>query len=256
MGKITSAIKIGQTVSQAAHSANTFRTAANDFRTADKRQMGRDAGHYAFKEGASTGTDMGKSWLKTFEVIPRLICRGLQFILAIVAIGFYGNRVEADRKSGNGYSPKWLFAVIVAGLSSVTSVVFLGAASAGAIPFVGSKMKLLKTYRAFAWDLSLFIAWMVVFGIFAGIFLKRDSGDEEDKYKGASTGAMKTAVWIDLVNSLLWVFSGIYGAFKTFLGGKVDGVTDKVGDKLFSKKKKEANWHGQGHEMKNYPESV
>ena len=82
------------------------------------------------------------------------------------------------------------------------------------------------------------------------------SGDDEDKYKGASTGAMKTAVWIDLVNSLLWAFSGMYGAFKTFLGGKVDGATDKVGDKLFSRKNKKANGDGQGHEMKNYPESV
>ncbi len=253
MGKLSSAIKAGQTVASAAHSANALRGAATDFRTADKQQMGRDAGHFAFNEGASTGKTMGKTWLKTFEVIPRLVCRGLQFILAIVAIGFYGNRVQADGESDHGYSPEWLFAVIVASLSALTAVAFTATASAGVIPFVGSKLKLLRTYRAFAWDLSLFVAWVVVFGIFAGIFLKRDSGET---YKGASTGAMKTAVWVDLVNALLWVFSGVYGGFKTFLGGKADEMTDKVGNKMFSKKKKSNNGQGEGNEMKNYPESV
>lgn len=255
MGKLSSAIKAGQTVASAAQSANALRGAANDFRTADKQQMGRDAGHYAFKEGAATGKTMGKTWLKTFEVIPRLVCRGLQFILAIVAIGFYGNRVQADGKSDHGYSPEWLFAVIVASLSALTAVAFTATASAGVIPVVGSRLKLLRTYRAFAWDLSLFVAWIVVFGIFAGIFLKRGSGSE-DRYKGASTGAMKTAVWVDLVNALLWAFSGAYGGFKTFLGGKADEMTDKVGNKMFKKKEKKGNGEGQGNEMKNYPESV
>lgn len=247
MGKLSSAIKAGQTAAQYANTANTARNNANEFRQADKKQMGRDAGRYAFNEGASTGKTMGKTWLKTFEVIPRIVCRTLQFILALVACGFYGNRVQADHNGDHGYSPEWIFAIIVAGLSAATSVVFMAAASAGAIPLIGSRLKLLKTHRAFAWDASLFIAWLVVFGIFAGIFLKRKS---DEPYKGASTGTMKTAVWVDLVNSILWMGSAGYGCFKTFLGRKVDSASDRVGNKLFSKK------GNNEHEMKNYPESV
>lgn len=248
MGKLSSAIKAGQSAAQFANNANQARTAANDFRQADKRQMGRDAGRYAFSEGANTGKTVGKTWLKTFEVIPRLVVRTLQFILALVAVGFYGHRVDEDRKGeGHSFAPEWLFAVIVCGCSAVTAVVFLMAASAGAIPFIGSRLKMLKTYRAFAWDASLFIAWLVVFGIFAGIFLKRKS---DEPYKGASVGSMKTAVWVDMVNAVLWMGSAGYGCFKTFLGRKVDEASDKVGNKLFSKK------GGNDHEMKNYSESV
>ncbi|KAM3505115.1 hypothetical protein MY10362_003154 [Beauveria mimosiformis] len=247
MGKLSSFVKAGQTAAQLANDANKMRGAAADFHQADKRQMGRDAGHFAFSEGANTGKTMGKTWLKTFEVIPRLVARVLQFILALIAVGFYGHRVDKDRKSGAALAPEWLFAVVVAGASAVTAVVFLVLASAGALPVVGARLKMLKTHRAFAWDASLWVAWLVVFAIFASIFLKRSS---DDPYKGASVGPMKTAVWVDLVNAVLWMGSAGYGCFKTFLGRKIDAASDKIGNKLFSKK------GGKGHEMKTYTESV
>ncbi|KAJ2977421.1 hypothetical protein NQ176_g4381 [Zarea fungicola] len=247
MGKLSSAIKAGQTAAQFANNAQNAHAAAQTFRQADKRQIGRDAGRFAFNEGASTGKTVGKTWLKTFEVIPRMVVRTLQFILAIMACGFYGHRVDADRQSHKGFAPEWIFAILVAGLSAVTAIAFVVAASAGIIPIIGSRLKLLKTYRAFAWDATLFIAWLVVFGIFAAIFLRRKN---DDPYKGASVGTMKTAVWVDLVNAILWLVSAAYGCVKTFLGRKIDAASDKVGDKLFSRK------GGDEHEMKNYAESV
>ena len=233
MGKFGTAIKAGQTAIEFGHNAQNLAGAASNFRNADKGELGRKAGRHAFNEGAETGKTMGKSWLKTFEVIPRLICRSLQFLFAIIACGFYGNRVDADRKADDGFSPEWIFAITVAGASAITAVLYMAVTPLGSIPYFGSKIKLLKTYRAFAWDLILFISWIVVFGIFAGIFLKRDS---DDKYKGSSTGAMKTAVWIDFMNSLFWLTSGAYGAFKTFLGDRINQATDKVSQKLFDKK--------------------
>ncbi|KAL3304712.1 uracil phosphoribosyltransferase [Colletotrichum asianum] len=234
MGQFSNAIKAGQTVIELGRNAQGLAGAANEFRTADKGEMGRNVGRAAFNEGADTGKTMGKTWLKTFEVVPRLVCRGLQFLFALIACGFYGNRVQADDKADNGFSPEWILAITVAGAAAVSSVLFVLATPLSAIPFIGSRVKLFKTYRAFAWDLFLFIMWIVVFGIFAGIFLKRSS---EDKYKGASTTAMKTAVWVDLVNAILWLISGVYGCIKTFLGDKVDHLSDKAGKKLFEKKK-------------------
>ncbi|RGP77252.1 uracil phosphoribosyltransferase [Fusarium longipes] len=237
MSKINNAIRAGQTVIELGQTANTFAGHANQFRAADKKEMGRQVGRHAFNEGAETGKTMGKTWLKTFEVMPRLVCRGLQFLFAIIACGFYGHRVDKAADGDYGFSPEWYFALTIAGLSAATSLVFVAVTPLGALPLIGSKLKLFKTYRAFAWDLILFITWLVVFGIFAGIFLGRDS---DDKYKGASTGPMKTAVWIDLVNSILWLTSGVYGCIKTFLGDKADEMTDKVGQKLFTKKQKPA----------------
>ncbi|KAF7555647.1 hypothetical protein G7Z17_g2013 [Cylindrodendrum hubeiense] len=234
MGKLGSAIKAGQTAIELGSNAQNLANAANEFKSADKKELGRKAGTHAFNEGAETGKTVGKTWLKTFEVVPRLVCRGLQFLFAIIACGFYGNRVDADRKAHDGFSPEWIFAITVAGSSAITAILFIAATPLGAIPYVGSKIKLFKTYRAFAWDLILFTTWIIAFGIFAGIFLKRDS---DHPYKGSSTGMMKTAVWVDFVNVLLWLTSGVYGAIKTFLGDKADELQDKMGQKIFKGKK-------------------
>ncbi|KAF4976586.1 hypothetical protein FZEAL_6764 [Fusarium zealandicum] len=235
MSKFKSALKTGQAAIELGHNVNSFAGAASEFRSADKADLGRKAGRHAFNEGADTGKTMGKTWLKTFEVVPRMVCRGLQFVFALIACGFYGNRVRKDNEADDGFSVEWIFAITVAGLSATTALLFVAVTPLGAIPFIGSKLKLFKTYRAFAWDLILFVTWMVVFGIFAGIFLGRDS---DNPYKGSSVGPMKVAVWIDLVNALLWLVSGVYGAIKTFLGEKADLMTDKVGQKLFEKKNK------------------
>lgn len=233
MGKLGSVLKTGQAAIELGHSAQGFAGAASEFRAADKKELGRKAGRHAFNEGADKGKTAGKAWLKTFETIPRLICRGLQFLFAIIVCGFYGNRVDAERKSDGSFSPEWLYGVIVAGASATTAILFVALTPLGAIPYFGSKIKVVKTYRAFMWDLILFIAWIVVFGIFAAIFLKRDS---DDPYKGSKTGVMKVAVWIDLVNALLWLTSGAYGACKTCLGQKADEMSEKMGQKMFEKK--------------------
>lgn len=233
MGKLQSALKAGQAAIELTNNAKSVAGAASTFRSADKSDLGRAAGRHAFREGTDVGKTAGKSWLKTFEVIPRLVCRALQFLFAIIACGFYGNRVQVESKAGDGVSAEWIYAVLIAGLSAVTSVLFAAASPMSALPYIGGKLNLFKTYKAFPWDLFLFIAWIVTFGIFAGIFLKRK---DDDEYKGSNTSAMKGAVWIDFVNAIVWLVSGVYGTVKTCLGEKVDKVTDKAGEKLFRKR--------------------
>lgn len=234
MGKLDSALKAGHGMIELSNNVKSIAGATSAIRSADKSEIGRTAGRQLYNEGTDVGKTAGKSWLKTFEVIPRLVCRGLQLLFAIIACGFYGNRVDSDRKADDGFSPEWIYAIVVAGLSAVTSILFVVVLPMSALPFIGSKLNLFKTYKAFGWDLFLFIAWIVTFGIFAGIFLKRD---DDEEYKGSNTGAMKAAVWIDFVSALLWLVSGVYGAIKTCLGEKVDDVTDKAGGKLFSRRK-------------------
>ncbi|ORY60802.1 uncharacterized protein BCR38DRAFT_349346 [Pseudomassariella vexata] len=171
----------------------------------------------------NSGKELGKTWAKAFENMPRLVVRSLQFIFALIAVGFYGHLVDKDKKADHGIAPEWLFAVVVVGMSCITAVVFL---ALGLLATFAGRM---RPYRMFAWDLILGILWIIMFGLFAGIFLKRT---DEDKYKGANTKAMKVAVWIDLVNAILWLVSGAYGWVKVIAGEKVDGVGNWVLNKL------------------------
>lgn len=188
------------------------------------------------QRGANHGISYGKKAatapLKAWENIPRWVVRGLQFVLGLVIVGLYGHRVDkqhrdAQENGGSHFSPEWVFGLIVAGLSSITAVVFAVAAPFGAVS------NRCKTSRLFSWDLTLFLLWIVVFGIFGGIFLHRDS---DDSYKGSNTTVEKSAVWVDLVNAILWLTSGIYGLVKTFMSGKVDTLGEKVTGKVFGKK--------------------
>ncbi|KAI1769823.1 hypothetical protein F4818DRAFT_446806 [Hypoxylon cercidicola] len=164
-----------------------------------------------FSKGAAT------KQMYVYETWARWVARGIQLILALIVIGLYGHRVDRDRKDGNPQSAAWVYAVVVAGLSCITCVVY-------AVPNPFSRM---QPHRLFAWDLTLFILWIAVFGAFAAIFLKRD----DDEYEGTSVTLMKCAVWVDLVNSLLWVGTGTYGGVRTLLGRKVNGKIDQYTNK-------------------------
>ncbi|POS75271.1 hypothetical protein DHEL01_v206328 [Diaporthe helianthi] len=182
--------------------------------------------------GIAYGRKAATAPLKAWENIPRWVVRGLQFILGLVIVGLYGHRVQKQRHAAQEnddahVSPEWVFGLIVAGLSSITAVVFAIAAPFGAVS------NRCKTARLFSWDLSLFLLWIVVFGILGAIFLHRDN---DDSYKGSSTIVEKGAVWVDLVNAILWLVSGTYGFVKTFMSAKVDTLGGKVTDKVFGKK--------------------
>ena len=164
--------------------------------------------------------------LRAYENIPRWILRGLQLLMALVVVGFYGHRVDADRRAGNTQSGEWVYGVTVAGLSAITAVVFALAGAAGAFS------DRLKTHRLWAFDMLIFILWIVVFGVFGGIFLKRD---DKEEYKGASPKVMRPVVWLDLVNAVLWAISGVYGVVKVFLGKKIESTAGKAANKVAGK---------------------
>ncbi|KID93806.1 hypothetical protein MAJ_10241, partial [Metarhizium majus ARSEF 297] len=197
---------------------------------ANKKGVARELGQFAYSQSVEHGKGAAKAWAKPLEVVPRLVLRGLQLLLALIICGFYGNRLSSESKGGEGIGPVWMYGVAVAGLSAVTAIVFAAAASVGSIPVVGKVMGSFKPYLFWSWDLALFGLWMVAFGIFAGLFLKRKS---DDPYRGSNTAAMKVALWIDLANAILWFGSAGYSAFKQCTGKTTDRLTDKAGQKIF-----------------------
>ncbi|OTA55093.1 hypothetical protein K449DRAFT_388376 [Hypoxylon sp. EC38] len=153
-----------------------------------------------------------------YETWLRWIARGIQFILAIIVCGLYGRRVDHDHRAGNPQSAAWVYALIVAGFSAVTCLLY-------SIPNPFSRI---QSHRLFAWDLILFVLWIALFGTFAVIFLKRD----DDEYEGTSVTLMKGAVWVDLVNAIFWLATGGYGCFRTFVGRKVNNKIDHYQNKV------------------------
>ncbi|KAI1178088.1 hypothetical protein F4777DRAFT_539377 [Nemania sp. FL0916] len=159
-----------------------------------------------------------------YETWLRLVGRGLQLIFALVVVGLYGSRVNSDRSAGNPQAAQWVYALFVASVSAITSVVF-------AIP-----QPFVKTARLFAWDFTLFILWIAVFGVFAVLFLRMPEDDPAHKwYEGTRVSTMRHAVWVDLVNAVFWLLTGGYGCFRTFVSRKVDAKIDSKLEQIETK---------------------
>ncbi|KAK6510116.1 hypothetical protein TWF481_004829 [Arthrobotrys musiformis] len=74
----------------------------------------------------------------------------------------------------------------------------------------------------FLWDITLFICWLTVFAIFASLYMHEDPEGNHDIEQ------MRDAMWLDLVNWLLWLVSSVVGGWyfwkyrnqKTSLSGR------------------------------------
>lgn len=80
-----------------------------------------------------------KSTLAGF--VAKAIARTVQFALAVTVAGLYGGRLSADSANGSTTPHKWIYAEVVAGMSAITTIIYM-------LPFV-------KTHVLFAWDLIL-----------------------------------------------------------------------------------------------------
>lgn len=186
--------------------------------------------HAHAKDATDAGYQLGVTAvtapLRASENIPRLIVRGLQLLFGIIIVGIYGVRVSAGQKNAENASPAWWFGMIVAIIASISALVLAFTAPLGAIS------RKFKAHLLFGWDLSLCLLWIIVFGIFMRIFHNRSS---EDSYKGSSTSLEKSAAWLDLVNALFWLISGVYGAIKTWVSLRRDALKDKAQNELFQR---------------------
>ena len=51
--------------------------------------------------------------LKAYEAVPRLIIRGLQFVLAVVVVGFYAHPMRLAAAAGQPIGAEWAYGVTV-----------------------------------------------------------------------------------------------------------------------------------------------
>lgn len=117
------------------------------------------------------------------------------FALALTVCGLYGKDLSRANEQDKYADSKWVYAVVVGGISAVTCLLYL-------IPFILR----IAGIVAPIWDFILFILWIAVFGVFGKMYINEDAEGDSNITR------MKNAVWVDLANALLWLFASI-GAF-------------------------------------------
>lgn len=80
-------------------------------------------------------------------VILRTALRIIQIIIALVIAGIYGQDLRKAHSAGEPADSRWVFAEVVAGLSTITAIVYL-------VPMV-------KSVKFFAWDAVLLYVFPV-----------------------------------------------------------------------------------------------
>jgi hypothetical protein len=121
--------------------------------------------------------------------------RTLQFLLAIVVAALYGVDLYNATKTHTKAPSAWIYAEVVVYLSVLTCAIHC---------FV-----IVKRVGWCMWEWVLFILWVSLFGVFGEIYI----GGEKEMYVDgrAELQRMKIAVWIDLVNVVLWFASSVQG---------------------------------------------
>lgn len=146
------------------------------------------------------------------------IVRFFQFVLGLTVIGLYGRDVRHDHKYDDTWNSKWVYALIMGCLATLTAMIHL------VIPFLMRKSASASARGAgitskpglqlpqFVWEFVLCILWLTLFGLFGKMYIgvypeKKDEKDSKESGLGDSgrIDRMRHAVWIDLINLLLWV---------------------------------------------------
>ncbi|KAL3417150.1 hypothetical protein PVAG01_11150 [Phlyctema vagabunda] len=126
----------------------------------------------------------------TLAYILQSVFRFIQFVMALVVCGLYGTDLSKANKMGKYSDGKWIYAEVVGALAAFTALLYM-------IPFM------MRVPMLFVWDTILFILWIALFGVFGNMYIK------EHAEGNAGITRMKNAVWIDLVNALLWLTSAV-----------------------------------------------
>ncbi|KAK0105187.1 hypothetical protein ONS95_004417 [Cadophora gregata] len=126
----------------------------------------------------------------TKAYIAHSVYRFIQLVFALAVCGLYGVDLNRANKAGKYSDGKWIYAEVTASLSAFTAVLYI-------VPFTP------RIPFMFVWDLILFILWIALFGLFGNMYIK------ENAEGNSGIKRMKNAVWIDLVNALLWLVSAM-----------------------------------------------
>ncbi|KAJ5672530.1 hypothetical protein N7507_001657 [Penicillium longicatenatum] len=180
------------------------------------------------------------------------ILRFLQFVFGLTVIGLYGRCVHHDHKYHDTYHSKWVFALVVGFLATSTAAFHM------ILPFIKKRVNNSSNPKLhlpqFVWEAVLCIIWLTVFGIFGKMYIgvyptdsssssKRDSTSSSSSSSSSSDSStsvlgdaskinrMRHAVWIDLVNLLMWVFTASWVLLRWLKGRRAAMAADLDAEK-------------------------
>ncbi|KAJ5622735.1 hypothetical protein N7490_011340 [Penicillium lividum] len=122
--------------------------------------------------------------------------RPLQFVFAIVVAALYGLDLGHATKTNNTAPAAWIYAELVVTLSAITCTGYFF------VPLIHAAWS--------TWDGILFVFWLAQTGVFGNMYIS-NMIDEQYKQATLSIPRMRAAVWIDLINMLLWLMTFILG---------------------------------------------
>ncbi|KAL8845736.1 MAG: hypothetical protein Q9221_009118 [Calogaya cf. arnoldii] len=155
----------------------------------------------AFNRAKFSRSSSSSSSGSFFSKLESWVMRFLQFVFAITVIGLYAQDLRAASKAGKYSDSKWGYATAVGVIGAVSSLLL-------AWPRL--------SMWAWGWDFVVFILFTALFGLFGKMFIHENA----EGINGIDR--MKNAVWIDLINMLLWFITAVYGMvmFFFFRGSK------------------------------------
>ncbi|KAJ5399745.1 hypothetical protein N7465_010234 [Penicillium sp. CMV-2018d] len=144
-------------------------------------------------------------------IISRATLRTLQFVFAVTVAGLYGVDLAHYTKSNSHAHAEWIYAEFVAALSALTCIVHCFVT----VTRVGWS----------AWDGVLFVLWLAQVGVFGNAYASHINPEYETATLSAPR--MRAAVWINLVNMVLWFATMVVGISWCIRTRKVKRGTDQ-----------------------------
>lgn len=139
--------------------------------------------------------------------------RFCQFAFALAVAGLYGVDLQHASEKNVYMDSKWVFAEVVAALGAATYAAYLliwCCVRRIARPALTSYYSM--HFPLFLWEILMCLIWVVLFGIFGNMYLSEDPEGDSGIVR------MKHAVWVDLVNWLLWMATMVWSGLRWWQG--------------------------------------
>ncbi|OQD88774.1 hypothetical protein PENANT_c003G07296 [Penicillium antarcticum] len=153
-------------------------------------------------------------WHKSgvYGVISRAALRTLQFAFAVIVAGLYGVDLAHATKTNNHAHAEWIYTEFVAALSALTCIMHC--------------FFTVTQVAWSAWDGVLLVLWLAQVSVFGTIYISGNKTGYEDAT--LSVPRMRAAVWVDLINMLLWLTTTVLGIAWCIRTRKVTRRTDRA----------------------------
>ncbi|KAL3439841.1 hypothetical protein BJX65DRAFT_300848 [Aspergillus insuetus] len=149
---------------------------------------------------------MLKPTVKTY--IEKII-RYIQLAFSLAVVSLYTQDLNKGQSEFAPSRARWVYAVVTGYISLATGALYLTLNwwyKLRSKPLIECKAG--WSLPLFLWEITIVILWLVVFGIFGKLYIgvEVSGGGSHESH----LTAMHRAVWVDLVNLILWTITGTW----------------------------------------------